>query len=393
MAEDTYVLWRKHENIMPIELPNKSKLYHDLQNIEHSWTGRMDANIGNTFIMEAVQLLINSIELFEMGYFDCAYFSLRSAVDISTTMVFLCDIEKETGEKYLNDWDRLKDFPARYRMIDELSKDGSVFVDMTKNMPSFFKHAEEISKILNKYVHKQGMHNFYVSRNHPIFHVKSQDIFIKNFNCLLKEVICIVAVMRLAIDPFPILLMDPEILYRCLDSMTEPYSEDFVKEYIDSKYIEGYKKTNFYISTRIVLENEEKKNKAVFNVVKYHHIDTTRYDDIASQFHLMSEESVIATIISCACEKIVKVYACGVLLMYFTNRNTNRKSLSWSSEQFDNFSKSKQKYNQKFDEAYISVFSKGENDYYAEHNEMLEDAEIAFIESKIKGYYQREKRT
>lgn len=388
-----YVLQRKHENIMPIELPNKSKLYHDLQNIEHSWTGRMDANIGNTFIMEAVQLLINSIELFEMGYFDCAYFSLRSAVDISTTMVFLCDIEKETGEKYLNDWDRLKDFPARYRMIDELSKDGSVFVDMTKNMPSFFKHAEEISKILNKYVHKQGMHNFYVSRNHPIFHVKSQDIFIKNFNCLLKEVICIVAVMRLAIDPFPILLMDPEILYRCLDSMTEPYSEDFVKEYIDSKYIEGYKKTNFYISTRIVLENEEKKNKAVFNVVKYHHIDTTRYDDIASQFHLMSEESVIATIISCACEKIVKVYACGVLLMYFTNRNTNRKSLSWSSEQFDNFSKSKQKYNQKFDEAYISVFSKGENDYYAEHNEMLEDAEIAFIESKIKGYYQREKRT
>lgn len=393
MAEDMYVLQRKHENIMPIELPNKSKLYHDLQNIEHSWTGRMDANIGNTFIMEAVQLLINSIELFEMGYFDCAYFSLRSAVDISTTMVFLCDIEKETGEKYLNDWDRLKDFPARYRMIDELSKDGSVFVDMTKNMPSFFKHAEEISKILNKYVHKQGMHNFYVSRNHPIFHVKSQDIFIKNFNCLLKEVICIVAVMRLAIDPFPILLMDPEILYRCFDSMTEPYSEDFVKEYIDSKYIEGYKKTNFYISTRIVLENEEKKNKAVFNVVKYHHIDTTRYDDIASQFHLMSEESVIATIISCACEKIVKVYACGVLLMYFTNRNTNRKSLSWSSEQFDNFSKSKQKYNQKFDEAYISVFSKGENDYYAEHNEMLEDAEIAFIESKIKGYYQREKRT
>ena len=181
MAEDMYVLQRKHVNIMSIELPNKSKLYHDLQNIEHSWTGRMDANIGNTFIMEAVQLLINSIELFEMGYFDCAYFSLRSAVDISTTMVFLCDIEKETGEKYLNDWDRLKDFPARYRMIDELSKDGSVFVDMTKNMPSFFKHAEEISKILNKYVHKQGMHNFYVSRNHPIFHVKSQDIFIKNF--------------------------------------------------------------------------------------------------------------------------------------------------------------------------------------------------------------------
>ena len=70
MAEDQYVLWRKKENIRPIEIPNKSKIYLDLLNIEHSWTGRIDANIGNTFIMESVQLLINSIELFEMGYFE-----------------------------------------------------------------------------------------------------------------------------------------------------------------------------------------------------------------------------------------------------------------------------------------------------------------------------------
>lgn len=384
MAEDMDVLWRKNENIRPIEIPNKSKLYHDLLNIEHSWSGRMDTNIGNTFIMEAVQLLINSIELFEMGYFDCAYFSLRSAVDISTTMVFLCDIEEEAREKYLSDWERVKDFPLRYQMIRKLSKDGSIFVDMTNNMPSFFKHAEEISQKLNKYVHKQGLHNFYVLRNHPIFHVKSQEVFINNFIYFLKNVICIVAVMRLAIDPFPILLMDEEILYRCFDSMTEPYSENFVREYIGLKYIDDYKKTNFYISTKSLFENEEKKNKAVFNIVKHQYIDTTKYNDIASQFHLMSEDDIVATIISCACEKIVKVYTCGGLLMYFTNRNTNRKLLSWSSEQFGNFSKSKQKFNQIFDEAYISVFSKEEKDYYAEHNEVLEDSEITFIESMIK---------
>lgn len=384
MAEDKYVLGRKNENIKPIEIPNKSKLYHDLLNIEHSWSGRMDTNIGNTFIMEAVQLLINSIELFEMGYFDCAYFSLRSAVDISTTMVFLCDIEEEAREKYLSDWKRVEDFPLRYQMIRKLSKDGSIFVDMTNNMPSFFKHAEEISQKLNKYVHKQGLHNFYVSRNHPIFHVKSQKVFINNFIYFLKNVICIVAVMRLAIDPFPILLMDEEILYRCFDSITEPYSENFVREYIGAKNIDDYKKTSFYISTKTLFENEEKKNKAVFNIVKHKYIDTTKYNDIASQFHLMSEDDIVATIISCACEKIVKVYTCGGLLMYFTNRNTNRKLWSWSSEQFGNFSKSKQKFNQIFDEAYISVFSKGEKDYYAEHNEMLEDSEITFIESMIK---------
>ena len=384
MEEKTYVEWRKSQNIRPLEIPNKSKLYLDLMNIEHSWSGRVDTNIGNTFVMEAEQLLINAIEQFEMGYFDCAYFSLRSAVDISTTMVFLCDIEAEMREQYLEDWKKAEDFPSRYGMIKKLSKNGDVFVDMTTNMPAFFEEAKEISQKLNKYVHKQGLHNFYISRNHPIFMVKSQEVFINNFIHYLKKVIGIVAVMRLAIDPFPVLLMDKEILYRCFDSMTEPYTEEFVEEYIGNQCIEDYKKTNFYISTRNSFENEEKKNEAVFNIVKHQYIDTSKYEEISSQFHLMSKEDVVVTKISCACEKIVKVYAGNGILMYFTDRNTNRTKMSWSGLQFSNFSKSKQKHNQKFDEAYISVFSIGTEDYYAEHNELLEDSEIATIESIIK---------
>ena len=65
-----YTEWRKTENLHPVTIPNKDDLYIDLINIEHSWSGRMDTNIGNTFIMEANQLLINAIELFDMGYFD-----------------------------------------------------------------------------------------------------------------------------------------------------------------------------------------------------------------------------------------------------------------------------------------------------------------------------------
>lgn len=88
---------RKTQNLRPIELKNKEKFYLDLMNIEHSWTGRMDTSAGNTFIMEAVQLIVNSMELFELGYFDCAYYSLRTAVEISTTMVFyqICHMMNE----------------------------------------------------------------------------------------------------------------------------------------------------------------------------------------------------------------------------------------------------------------------------------------------------------
>ena len=82
--------FRKRENIRPLELSNKEKYYEDLLNIEHSFTGLVGyGELINTFVMEAEQQLVNSIELFEMGYFDCAYYSLRSAIDLSTTMSFL----------------------------------------------------------------------------------------------------------------------------------------------------------------------------------------------------------------------------------------------------------------------------------------------------------------
>ena len=384
MEEDFFVEWRKNENIRPLTLPNKSKLYHDLLNIEHSWSGRMDTNIGNTFIMESVQLLINSIELFEKGYFDCAYFALRSAVDISTTMVFLCDIEEESREKYLNDWKKVEDFPLRYQMIKKLSKDGSIFIDMTTNMPNFFKQAEKISQKLNKYVHKQGLHNFYISRNHPIFQVKSQETFISNFLYFLKNVICIVAIMRLAIDPFPVLLMDEEILYRCFDSMTEPYTEEFVQEYIGREHIEDYKKTDFYISTRDSFENEEKKNEAVFSVVKHQYIDTRRQKEILEQFHLLTEHDATATLIALSCNKVVKVYALNGLLMFFTEKNTNRKKHSWHGADFVKFQSSEQKYNQPYDEVYISVFSFNNETYWVEHNEILTTIDIQNIH-ELKG--------
>lgn len=378
-----YSEWRKNENLHPVTIPNKDNLYLDLINIEHSWSGRADTNIGNTFIMEANQLLINAIELFEMGYFDCAYYSLRSAIDISTTMVFLVDMPEKDRSTYLLNWKTLLDFPQRMQMIKKLSKEGSVFIDMYNNMPTFFKNAEEISQKLNKYVHKQGLSNFYISRNHPIYGQKSRDAFIENFVKHISEVIGVVAVMRLAIDPFPILLMDEEILYRCFDSMTEPYSDNFVSKYIGEDIVKEYKNTNFFTSTKDSFLFEEKKTKAVFDIVKHQYINTQKFDDISKQFHLMSKVDCVATIIAHTCDKITKIYAMGGLLMYFTDRNTNRTKTNWGGLEFHQFQNSIQLYNQQYDEAYISVFRHNEEYYFAEHNDILLEDEIKIIKDML----------
>lgn len=382
---DSYVSWRKNQNIKPIELPNKVTFYSDLINTEHSWSGRMDTNICNTFIMEAEQQLVNAIEMFELGYFDCAYYSLRSAVDISTTMVFLSDMPDEDREKYLSAWKATEDFPMQGQMIKQLSRQGNVFADMVSKMPDFFASAKALSAELNKYVHKQGLQHFYISRNHPINQQKPLVGFIKSFEAYLQRCIGVVAVMRLAIDPFPILLMDEEILYRCFDSMTEPYSEEFVEKYIGETIISQYKDTDIYIGTYDSFMNDEKKKESVFNVMKYQYIDSKKMDEIFSQLHLLSKADIICVLMVAASEKVVKVYCYNGLAMYFTDRNTNRTVMSWSGADFKTFAEAEERINQPYDEAYISTFTFDGEHFHIEHNEKLDVDEVGTIIGFVAG--------
>jgi len=50
-----------------------------------------------------------------------------------------------------------------------------------------------------------------------------------------------IAVFRLAVDPFPLLLADEAIYNRTGQLMTEGYAEDFIEKYIGINHIEAYK--------------------------------------------------------------------------------------------------------------------------------------------------------
>ena len=372
----TFSEWRRHQNVQPLSIPNKEQYYMDLLNIEHSWSGRLDNNICNTFVMEAEQQLVNAIELFEEGYFDCAYYSLRSAVDISTTMVFILDMPDTEKKDYFGAWKDTRDFPMQGQMIKQLSNSGYVFAEMREKMAEFFSDAKKLSAELNKYVHKQGLQFFYISRNHPLAKNDKQEQFVSTFEQYLRRCIGIVAVMRLVVDPFPILLMDEEILYRCFDSLTDPYSEDFVEKYIGASTVECYKQTSMYQVAYDSFIGNEKKNEAVFNVMKHQYIDTRRLEEIFSQFHLLSKDDEICVLLTASNEKVVKLYCYRGLLMYFTDRNTNRETVSWSGKDFLSFSTSENPLNQAYDEAFISVFYFDGTPFFVEHNELLTKDEV-----------------
>lgn len=379
-----YSEWRKKENIKRYEIPNLENYFLDLMNIEHSFSGRMDIPLANTFIMESVQLVVNSISLFELGYFDNAYYSLREAIEISTTIVYLSDMPDDERNEKMEDWKNTKDFPMQGQMLNQLYQYGIVISDMKEKMGPFFDEIKNVSKKINKCIHKQGLRFFYVSRNHPFNGKRDDNVFVENYVYFLEKTIGIIAVMRLAIDPYPVLLMDEEILLRSFDSMTEAYKNEFVEKYITKETLEDYKKTEMYINHYNGHIVEEKKNYAVFDIMKHQVIDTRKRKEILSQIHLLNKVDKIATYIALISKKVVKVYTYGGFQMYFTDRNTNRKAHSWSGMEFKQFEENSEKFNQNYDEAFISVFKYNIDDskeetFFVEHNENLNDYDINLI--------------
>jgi len=372
-----------NRHIIPFVIKDKEKYYDALGNIEGSWSGRGDVfRYCNAFIRESEILLANAINLFELGYFDNAYYSLRTAVELSTTIVFLSDMPEEKKENYFKSWRTgAAQFPFHGKMIHELVKTDNNFADMKSKMSSFFDSARELSEKINKYVHKQGFKHFYVLREQQIY--RNDERMVAVFEYYLKKCIGIVAVMRLAIDPFPVLLMDDEIRLRCFDSLTEPYSDDFVAEYIGDRNIEDYKTTEIFLYAYEHFIKQEKKLESVYDVIHSQYINTQKFDELFSQLHLMTYNNVFCVSLVYFSEKIVKIYCENGLDWYFTDRNTNRISKSYSSLDMMMYEKCKLRYNQIYDEVFISVFNIKEKPFLVEHNEKFSDVEIENLNSRI----------
>lgn len=59
--------------------------------------------------------------------------------------------------------------------------------------------------------------------------------------------------------------------------------------------------------------------------------------------------------------------------------------MSWDSRDFQKFQTAQDKINQKYDEVFISVFNFKDEYYYVEHNELLENDDVANIVGFVAG--------
>lgn len=374
--------WKENTNLIPQQIQNKEKYYHDLTNIEQSWTGRIDVMLANTFIQEAAQLIVNAIALFEHGYFDCAFYSLRQSLEVSTTMVYLAELSPEQRDIELEDWKGQSKFPMSNQMLKFLNDNGQAFSDIKKKMADYFDQLKQVKERLNKQVHKQGFNTFYVSRSHVLNRQRDQTQFVGLFESYVRSCIGAIAVLRLAIDPIPILLMDTDIYSRTDDLLTEAFSEEFVNEYIGEAEINAYKQTEVYIQYYEFIMNEEAKLPCVTDVVKHQYIDKEKYDDILRQAHLLSRTDLLAVRICVSSDKIAKVYFHDGWLWYFTNTRSVRVQLGFDSRALKEIRDSNRHINVPYDRAFLTYIGSDEN-IYIEHNEPFTESELSSILADI----------
>ena len=197
--------------LMPIKIENVDEYYSLIQEISFSDTSRTFAeNLShsahiNLLIKEISILLANSLRLYEMGYFDNAYYSLRSANELATVMLDLSDKDDFEIKCNFEDFRRGKYNKWRGQIIKELSEEGIFFKEVIDQMSNLKNDISKLLNEINKVVHNNGLDMLYSVRYHSLdkdMSYKKLEEFINHF---LKS-IRILAIMRLILDPLPLII-------------------------------------------------------------------------------------------------------------------------------------------------------------------------------------------
>ena len=364
--------------VEPIDFPQGENYISDIEFLTMSSNGIIDAQIANMTLNESCMMLINAIKVFQMGFFDCAFYSLRQTIELSISGIFLMDKDKVTG------WNKGERGFEKGHMTSVLRNSDVTYIDVREKLDFYFEKLRKTEQKIDKYVHKQGFITFYTYHGHTINYSKNHTNKLKrDFEKYLKECIGAVAIYRLVIDPLPLLLTDEDIEMRTPDFITEPFGTRFIEKYIPEGVVKAYKHTDIYKAYYDELSKREKQNEAVYDLIHWSFINRNLADNYLSQVHLLSFHDRLALIIVFSTPNVSNCYLMNGASWYHTENDSNRKSSSihYGNDYYQGFFPNEQCYNLPFDNVFISrCFAFGETHYF-EHNNPLNEQEINLIEA------------
>ena len=361
--------------VKPLPLPNASEYLEDLNELRFSSSGLVAEVNPFFFVNESCQLLANSVNLFTLGYFDCAFYSIRQAIELS-----LCGLYLFSNPEKLKGWKALeKGFELR-TIVPELKVGKEEFAEIKELFMDFFEMLEKEKKLMNKYIHKQGFKSLYFHYNSINAHGKQKRItaLTRDFEMILRDAITAVALYRLVIDPYPILMLDEDIVSRMPDLMAEPFSWSFVMKYISDPYVERYKSSKIYQGYYDYFKERPAQNKAVYALIHWQLFERKDYNCIKEQRTLLSLHDKEAVDLFMCSPKIGNIIIDG-FMSYNSETKLQDTSLAMDEAYYSEIFEGHKDYNVAYKGDYISRFPLNDSTTYIKHSAILEDEEISRI--------------
>lgn len=357
-----------HRLLLKNTLPDHDSLMQYLRCI-FPFTGLGEKLFCNGFMLESVELLKHGVFLYESGYFDCAFYSVRQSIENINNMLYVSESEEEFKK-----WKSKERFPADSKIKAQLKELNKAYCETKTAIPGLFDNYDNLLKKANKYIHKQGFDTFFVNQQY----YKTQETERTNlFVDLLKQSIGLLLIMDIIIDPLSLALSDPEIDARiAFDLMTEPIPTGVLKELLDDTVVERLKQMSFYKNFASNFANDEKMNEATYAIIRFQYFNIEALGDIEKQLHLLNDRQKLCFWLLKKHLSISHIFFQDDFLGYTTSIRPTNELREYRPNQFDLYLIGEENTNIEWNGMFISVFKSSENYVVLLHNDVLSESDI-----------------
>lgn len=376
------------QHLNPRELARRDDFLSLTHDIEYGMSGRVDVMGLHGFFVEAACLLRNSIKVYEEGVFDAAFYCVRAALELARIITHFSEQDDPMESDIYIMWKQSASyFPTDSKIRKRLKAAGKVYTEVRSSLAPFFDSQDERLERAQKYIHKQSYASFYGKISWRPDVVKSRSAVVDDFfQEFLSNTIIEIALLRLCIDPYPVLLLDKDVSHKIhYQSITIPFSISMI-DLIGEELLANYRKTDFYESHKRGYLSNEELNEATYNLINHEFYDRAEREAIVSQSHLISDNDKAAIELFDISDDLTYVYLDGGLSWYVSSTRSVRAQIGPGRDRQDAFQRmtsTDQLANLRLDDAYVSYFSSGKARTWIEHNKKLDKESLDKIQGVL----------
>lgn len=290
-----------------------SRLYGYVGQLADSVSGLVSTPSFNQFLLESCQLLANSLDLIHQGYFDAAFYSVRQAGEVILIGTLFSNLEESERKAKYEKWVSLDRFPSFSELSKMLRSKDIEYRDLLEQMPEIDELISKLNKRANKYIHKQGHDSFY-TKPYEVVSESAKHIR-EDFTDYFTTAVKVCAIFRLAVDPFPILLSEPECEFRFPDCMTLEFGQSFIDNCLGNEFVKHYIETDYYRNwVNAIKSTFPQLKEATYNVSNLHYIDLSNIEDILDELDKLTLYEATAVLFTALfSEKAIAIHIAGML--------------------------------------------------------------------------------